>query len=437
LALSFELTIKNITDPKCQSSGKTTFNITVETDENDNITDKDSSIPLFFYLNKTNDTKQYLVQCLIPIDTQEEPNGTRTDIEEKEEEEEEKEEEEEEKEEEEEEKEKEKEEEEEEKEEEEEEKEEEEEEKNNNIRLLESPYESKEGTCIIIDKIENNETVVIPKQTGLNFDFKKNEIKLNSCAQNKTAILLDIINIFISFRQLNNFNFARPQKKVTFNFLGLITHNLKKGHPIYMDVNLIKGGFPENKPSPAMCILKEDVDIKDGKPEQGQFECTILNVEGEDVTSFIFVDSPNIAGVPDNSILLNPQLTDNYIGRGKLNITEIPPQFNSTSINTSTCGTDGKFKITGTLNSELKNDSNFELPLAYPENLTASCSIKKHKENEAAEIECETNGKSNGIIIIGQNTILDKNKDELLIIGKVQNNNANCANAKIISLLKN
>ena len=50
------------------------------------------------------------------------------------------------------------------------------------------------------------------------------------------------------------------------------------------------------------------------------------------------------------------------------------------------------------------------------------------------EIECETNGNVSERIIIGQNTILNKNKDELLVIGKVEVNRTKCRNAKIISV---
>ena len=67
LAFSFELIIKNTSEPECSPTGKTIFNIIVEKENNDSITDKDSPISLFFHLNGTNNTNQYVVQCLIPI----------------------------------------------------------------------------------------------------------------------------------------------------------------------------------------------------------------------------------------------------------------------------------------------------------------------------------------------------------------------------------
>ena len=271
--------------------------------------------------------------------------------------------------------------------------------------------------------------------------FDPNSLQVTKCSEDKEKKLLNIINIFISFRQLNKFNFERAKRRVIFIFVGIITQSLPRGHQISMDVNLIKGGFPEKKRSTAICTLKEDVFIKNGKPLQGQFDCIILNTFGE-VTSFVFVDSPYIAGIPENNVFLNPVLTEKYISKGKIKDysygtdteTEIPPQFNSTSIDSLNCERNGTFKIIGKLNSELKDDLIFELPIAYPENLTASCSIKKEKENKIMEIECETNGNVSERIIIGQNTILNKNKHELLVIGKVEVNRTKCRNAKIISV---
>ena len=195
----------------------------------------------------------------------------------------------------------------------------------------------------------------------MNVSFYNDSIQLNKCTEDKKEQLLNIINIFISFRQLSKFQFEK--QKVIFIFLGLITQSLPRGHSIYMDVYLIKGGFPVKKRRTAICTLSRDVDIKDGKPHQGQFDCTIYDVD--EASSFVFVDSPNIAGIPDNSVLLNPVLTENSISKGKLKDysieTEIiiPPQFNSTTIDSSNCESNGKFKIIGILNSKLKDDLNF------------------------------------------------------------------------------
>ena len=319
--------------------------------------------------------------------------------------------------------------------------------RNNNIRLLESTYEINEGTCIINDIIEKNETVNIDNkylsnQDNLTIKCETKSIQVAKCNENKEEKVLNIINIFISFRQLNKFNFESAKRRVIFIFMGIITQSLPQGYQISMDVNLVKRGLPEKKRSLAMCTLKENVVIINGKSLQGQFDCIILDVDQAD--SFVFVDSPYIAGIPDNSVLLNPVLTEIYISKGNLKDysngadtgNEIPPQFNSTSIDSSNCESNGKFKIIGKLNSELKDDLIFELPISYPENLTASCSIKKEKENKTMEIECETNGNVNERIIIGQNTILNKNKDELLVIGKVEVNGIKCGNAKIISVTR-
>lgn len=124
--------------------------------------------------------------------------------------------------------------------------------RNNNIRLLESTYEINEGTCIINNAIDKNETVNIDNkylsnQDNLTIKFETNSIQVAKCNENKEEKLLNIINIFISFRQLNKFNFERANRRVIFIFMGIITQSLPKGHQISMDVNLVKGGLPEKK----------------------------------------------------------------------------------------------------------------------------------------------------------------------------------------------
>ena len=59
----------------------------------------------------------------------------------------------------------------------------------------------------------------------------------------------------------------------------------------------------------------------------------------------------------------------------------IIPNFISESINSDECNEKGIFKIKGKLNSDLDDDLNFELPLAYPEEISATCSIKHGKKN--------------------------------------------------------
>jgi len=117
---------------------------------------------------------------------------------------------------------------------------------------------------------------------------------------------------------------------------------------------------------------------------------------------------------------------------------ESAPSFNTTSINSKECADYGNFSLEGELLSNLEEDLTFELPIYYPENLTASCSIGKKNRNEKTEIKCELNGEINDEeMMIIQNTIFDSKGKELLIINKTQSKEKiKCKNAKDISLKK-
>ena len=175
----------------------------------------------------------------------------------------------------------------------------------------------------------------------------------------------------------------------------MIIDNLRKGHLIIMDVYLIKNGFQDTKTTPAGCLLMNDIE-KGNQPVQGNFNCTILNVQ-EPVTSFIYHSSKDISGAPSDKILLNPILTERYISKGELkdysganSTNEIIPSFYISKIESKDCKDTGEFSLKGNLSSSLENDIQFELPLAYPINLTATCNIKKSEKIIDLEMICKS-----------------------------------------------
>ena len=302
------------------------------------------------------------------------------------------------------------------------------------------------GSCQIenVSKTESFTKSEMPSDNNdIKFDenFKLDLIECYKPVENYKSKLL------ISFRQLQDFNKINENKIITFLFYGIISESLPKGHQILMDVNLIINNKEEEKPCTAICILKDDINIEN-EPAQGEFSCSILNIDNIDgVSSFALRSSKYISGIPDDNILINPVLTDKYISLGIIkdfstkqnNSTYIsPPSFYSTSIDSRDCPNSGKFTIDGIFTSDLENDLNFELPIAYPENLTATCSIKKGNKNERRTIECQTNGNfENKEIMIAQNSILDSKKNELLMISKFEDNkNSTCSNGKTTEITK-
>ena len=238
----------------------------------------------------------------------------------------------------------------------------------------------------------------------------------------------------ISFRQLNEFLYKNH--KITFLFYGMISGNLPKGYIIEIEVKLIVNGYKEENTRIANCLLNKNIIVNNNIPVQGDFSCTINNVEGN-INSFEYYSSTYITGVPKNEILLNPEATKKYISYGEIidysveeNEKRIIPIFYTESINNADCKENGKFKIEGKLNVDLNDDFNFEFPLANPRNLVVTCSIKNGKANKKNEIICETNGKiNNEQIMIAQTTIYNNKKEEVLIINKFEDKKtSNCKN---------
>lgn len=312
----------------------------------------------------------------------------------------------------------------------------------NNIGRLLDEISKTIGSCQIegVDKNEtfhrNNITDISLREIEFNDNFTFDVI---SCTKKEDKIDSKLI---ISFRQLNGYQLIKDKQKIIFLFYGMVSKDLPKGHIIKMDVNLIKDNFEEDKPRTATCILKKGIVIKGDEPIQGDFNCTIEDLEKEEIiniNSFVLKQSQYFSGIPEDNVLLNPVLTQKYINLGKLidysvdkNKEEKVPSFNSTLIDDSNCNINGTFIINGILTSDLNNALKFDLPIAYPENLTATCSINSGKKNETINITCKTNGEiNNQNIMISQNTILDNNKKELLIISKIEaQKESQCNNAK-------
>ena len=318
------------------------------------------------------------------------------------------------------------------------------------IRFLddETPYKTS-GSCQI-ENVAQNETflngnISISSKKGNDIEIDKDfYFNVSKCDTEEAQI---DSKLAISFRQLNNYELIRNENKITFLFYGMVSEDLPKGYIIKMDVNLIKNNIEkENDTRTAICFLKRGIDVKGNEPVQGDFSCVIENLkdnEIKDIDSFVLKKSKYFAGIPKDNIFLNPKLTEQYIALGLLNDysnaeikEEKIPSFNSTSINASNCE-NGEFIIKGVLTSDLNTDLQFVLPFAYPENLTATCSIKTGKKGEDRNIECKTNGEFDHEIMIAQTTILDNKKKEILIISKIETKDQlKCNNSKTQVIIK-
>ena len=302
-------------------------------------------------------------------------------------------------------------------------------------RVLSESINLEGGKCQISENIKNKVDGQKVNSNSTKVFVNNLKYSLNICSEKEGSYEA---TLSISFRQLNKFIYYVEQKLVNFYFYGMLTDNFQKGYQITMDVYLIKNGFQEDKSTTAICILTNNVEKKE-KPVQGNFKCSILNVEGS-VTSFTYHSSKSIAGVPSDKILLDPELTKKYISKGDLydysvigNSTIETPSFHIISIDSLKCEETGRFIAKGELSLELEYDIQFELPFANPINLTANCNISRTKDKSNVYMECKTKGIiSNQPIKIAQITLLNDRKKELLIIEKYESQKEHtCANSRI------
>ena len=114
------------------------------------------------------------------------------------------------------------------------------------------------------------------------------------------------------------------------------------------------------------------------------------------------------------------------------------PSFNITSIDFTDCNNNGKFILIGSLSLDMNKDLRFQLPISYPENVTAVCSMKLSNKNSNMQISCQSNENfDNEIFKIAQISIFDDNKNEILTIEKYEekyDKKIICENSKIITV---
>ena len=85
-----------------------------------------------------------------------------------------------------------------------------------------------------------------------------------------------------------------------------------------MLVNLIKiTGETEEHSTKIKCSLESAISTSEGQSTQGDFKCTLSGLK-EDYYSLRLNSSDNIAGIPEDEILLNPVLTAEAIENGDL-----------------------------------------------------------------------------------------------------------------------
>ena len=240
--------------------------------------------------------------------------------------------------------------------------------------------------------------------------------------------------IKISFRQLSQFK--STTELVKFVLFTLISDQINQGYEIKLLVNLIKlSGEREDESKQVVCSLKDGVSPEEGQSLQEEFECSLAVTE--EYYSLRLNSSDDIAGIPNDEVLLDPVLTKDSIDSGKLldysleenqSTDKIPATFATKNINEDTCGSNGKFLIEGTLSKEIKNELKFNVPLTYPDGITADCQLLKKEQGES-QISCQVDRSiEESYVVIEQMIIKDGVEEIMNLEGISYNNNITCSN---------
>ena len=298
--------------------------------------------------------------------------------------------------------------------------------------------------CKLAGEISNQALVIEQRTVQLGNDkflIQKGTSKEMTCINGEIKGAQHLLDIFLTFRQINHFEFKKESKEITFDFFGLTTQKIETGARITLLVNLmLEGGKLDPMLSEAKCNVKEGIEPSGDKGKvQAEYTCTIANLD--DTKEFISLElssSEDIAGIPEDKILLDPVKTEKAIKQGLIldfsleeNKNKLPIMFTPSSIDGSKCYEKGELTIVGQIDGEIESTLNFNIPVTYPEDSMTKCSIDKTEKGEA-EISCVIGNETLQQNIIFEQQILRNGLEELLTFGSIKSESEmTCAEGNI------
>ena len=226
------------------------------------------------------------------------------------------------------------------------------------------------------------------------------------------------MSVSLSFRQISGFKYTSHKSEISFNFYGLTTENFIERYEIFLRLFLILGdGTMDTNPIEVKCILNEPVTLE-GEQAQDDFECNITGLnEAQEYKSFKLYDSENIAGIPEDEILLNPVKIEETIKNGTLldysleeNKNKLPIYFDTETILliNGTYSPEGQYiNIEGNIKQEIEKETKINIKLTYPKNYTAECCTLPKTPVGKAYIYCLLKNNISSFVIIEQQVLRD------------------------------
>ncbi len=260
-----------------------------------------------------------------------------------------------------------------------------------------------------------------------------------TCINGELKSAEKLLDLSLSFRQLNAFKFEQSKGEITFNFFGLTTEKIEKETEITLMVYLLlEGGVREPTLSKAVCNLDKEVNPSKGQA-QADFTCKIAGLDKTKVyKSFELSQSDFIVGIPAKKSLLDPVKTAEAIEKKEIidfsipkNKEKVPVLFTPDSIDGSTCPEKGEFTITGTVDATIEKKIEFQVPVSYPEDVMSECTLDKAPAGKV-EIKCDIGEQVLGKSLMFEQQIIRDEMNEALTLGSIKSkDDLTCAQGNV------
>ena len=291
---------------------------------------------------------------------------------------------------------------------------------NGNLRLLKSDSNSEKLAFCYIKPPEEKTKYTIELEDDSPFVFADESLKtveaIHCISQAKAE---ERMKITLTFRQVSKFDIGN----FLFYFYGLTSQPIPAEYNFRFFFYLMSGSNKLPTKQECICTVENAVELDtEKKMGAAPFKCEFVD---KALTGFdsiqIAIPSEFVAGLPENSTLLNPKLTDDAIASGLLpnfsTVTTIPPLVEEPNINFGNVKEEGTFEMTINLEEtgNLKEGQVFTIPLTFPSGVFIFFTITGIESNKVT-FKGEINGRVFDVPLILEQTSVVVGGVELFVL---------------------
>jgi len=235
------------------------------------------------------------------------------------------------------------------------------------------------------------------------------------------------------FRQVCKFR--REGKRFRFFLATIIKKNINSNEKISLIVELksvsnekssYKRLLSRREEQIAECSVMSKTNVNENGIGTAGWDCITGESSLVDVSGLDVLNSDDISGIPKDTSLIDPALTDQLIEESKVkdysveeNLNDLLPLFNTLAIDYSLCKQNGSLLFKGNTTSTIKQDVVFNITLTYPES-TFACRLPRTLKGAVINIECFNRDYFEDSTIIVEETIIrDGGYNEFFILRNV------------------